>query len=75
MSDELTAVRGDDRIYDRTCIHPGCQSWGPFGLERGKAGSGYWCKEHLPDDYWAPTPRPIEPVNRAAQVAPHSRGQ
>lgn len=75
MSDELRAARTDDQlVYDRTCVHPGCGKWGMFGLDRGRSGSNYWCKEHLPDDYWSPTIRPAELVNGAAQVAPHSRG-
>jgi hypothetical protein len=59
MSDELTTVRpADQAVYERTCVHGDCGKWGMFGLERGLSGSGYWCKEHLPDDYWSERPAP-----------------
>ncbi|MCV9967438.1 hypothetical protein OIU34_37025 [Pararhizobium sp. BT-229] len=36
--------------YERFWRRDGCGEGACFGLERGR--SGYWCKEHLPADYW-----------------------
>ncbi|KQU06035.1 hypothetical protein [Rhizobium sp. Leaf453] len=49
----ISAPRADE---ERICVHPGRFQWGCFGLERGRNGPRFWCKEHLPDDYWAPAP-------------------
>ena len=55
MSDETqTARSAPASISERTCVHPGCGGWGCFGLERSREGPSYWCKEHLPADYWTP---------------------
>lgn len=57
MSDETQSARSAPAsISERTCVKPGCGQWGCFGLERGRGGSSYWCKEHLPADYWKPSP-------------------
>ncbi len=54
--DTHTMAEAPRGAEERVCVHPGCGQWGCFGLERIRGASGYWCKEHLPDDYWAPPP-------------------
>ena len=53
MSEDRTDTRPAAPIaYERYCVHAGCNRWGPFGKELSRGQSGYWCKEHLPADYW-----------------------
>lgn len=52
MTDDRTDTFPAAPVYERWCVHPGCSRWGSFGKELSRGQSGYWCKEHLPTDYW-----------------------
>ncbi|TAN61463.1 MAG: hypothetical protein EPN20_12410 [Magnetospirillum sp.] len=38
------------------CIHAGCEAFGSWGRKRrgadGKPVTDWWCRAHLPADYW-----------------------
>lgn len=66
LFDELVAAEEDEtsqgrdipsqtrppRTYrDHPCEHPGCNTWGSFGIfTQDIASSQWWCREHVP--FW-----------------------
>lgn len=43
--------------YVHYCAHQGCKAWGSFGERASDGDLIWWCRTHLPEDYFV-HPRP-----------------